>query len=417
MPGYDANMFIVAPGSELLCQICTAVLKDPVSVCNEGHEFCRDCLETWFRTESSSEDASEDEEEHVKTCPTCREHIANASEQMRPVRFLKNTIEKLVVRCRFNKDDESNILQNKTNEPPRKRSRTTKHTVAGLRKLLADLGQDITGKKAELIARLETASKVTKCCCDWTGPLSELEKHNKECIGEGCGGTFSLDTIDSHRLQCASVLVSCPHDGCPCREKREYLESHFENCEFGYIVCGQGMGRRYPYNRSCDEPTRCTERIHPKNWEHHLSKECKYNKITCPNLGCQISGPGLDMGGIGGHLEHCLYKCPTCRNRILPDDFEKHVCHKTLRIIVKDQNGEEFFFKVKFNTKMGKVFEALAGRKGIRRGALRLLCDGRRITDDDTPLTLELEDGDQIDCLLECSGSDRRIKRDVYFQN
>eukprot|EP00501_MAST-03F_sp_TOSAG23-6_P001196 GSMAST32.ASY1.ANO1.1240.1 assembled CDS len=53
---------------------------------------------------------------------------------------------------------------------------------------------------------------------------------------------------------------------------------------------------------------------------------------------------------------------------------------------------------------MGKVFKAYAQRKGIQSSALRFLLDGRRITDDDTPKMLELEDQDQIDCLLEQSG-------------
>ena len=76
----------------------------------------------------------------------------------------------------------------------------------------------------------------------------------------------------------------------------------------------------------------------------------------------------------------------------------------SLTVRVKDQTGEETYFKVKPTTKMGKVFKAYAQRKGINISALRFLLDGRRIEQDDTPKTLELEDQDQIDCLLEQSG-------------
>ena len=53
---------------------------------------------------------------------------------------------------------------------------------------------------------------------------------------------------------------------------------------------------------------------------------------------------------------------------------------------------------------MLKVFTAYAQRKGVDLKALRFVLDGTRITDDETPKTLELEDQDQIDCLLEQQG-------------
>eukprot|EP01082_Thalassiosira_pseudonana_P010194 g8948.t1 g8948 contig34:495094-495889(+) len=75
-----------------------------------------------------------------------------------------------------------------------------------------------------------------------------------------------------------------------------------------------------------------------------------------------------------------------------------------LTIRVKDQNGEETYFKIKKTTKMKKIMDAYAQRKGINRTSVRFLLDGDRITDDDTPKTLEIEDQDQIDCVLEQTG-------------
>lgn len=78
-------------------------------------------------------------------------------------------------------------------------------------------------------------------------------------------------------------------------------------------------------------------------------------------------------------------------------------------------------FKVKKSTRMEKIFEAYAGeklvdgwqggqlmlsvgRKGISAGSLRFLLDGQRIKADDTPKMLELEEGDQIDVVLDQVG-------------
>jgi len=71
---------------------------------------------------------------------------------------------------------------------------------------------------------------------------------------------------------------------------------------------------------------------------------------------------------------------------------------------VKDQTGEETFFKIKKSTKMSKVMDTYAKRKGVDIRSLRFLLDGERINPDDTPKTLELDDQDQIDCMLEQTG-------------
>ena len=85
----------------------------------------------------------------------------------------------------------------------------------------------------------------------------------------------------------------------------------------------------------------------------------------------------------------------------------------TITIRVKDQGGIETCFKVKRTTRLFKVFGAYAQRKGVAITSLRFILDGERIGDDPqdksqiyplTSITEELEDQDQIDCLLEQSG-------------
>ncbi|KAL0584542.1 hypothetical protein ABG067_005565 [Albugo candida] len=86
---------------------------------------------------------------------------------------------------------------------------------------------------------------------------------------------------------------------------------------------------------------------------------------------------------------------------VKPDDKKKS---EAITIRVKDQSGEEMYFRVKLVTRMEKVFEAYAERKNIDVTALRFLLDGTRICGDQTPKMLELEDRDQIDCALEQVG-------------
>jgi len=117
----------------------------------------------------------------------------------------------------------------------------------------------------------------------------------------------------------------------------------------------------------------------------------------------------------------------------------------TLR--VKDQAGEETFFKVRFSdacvrerrtqartlrqdrgsrtvtpltrpssytttpypqvkkeTKFEKIIAAYAQRKGIGANSLRFMIDGERVKPDTTPKMLELEDNDQVDVMLETVG-------------
>merc|ERR1711920_376898 len=75
-----------------------------------------------------------------------------------------------------------------------------------------------------------------------------------------------------------------------------------------------------------------------------------------------------------------------------------------ITVRVRDQTGEETFFKIKKTTKMSKVFSTYAQRKGVQVASLRFLLDGERIDPNQTPKQLELDDQDQIDCMLEQMG-------------
>jgi small ubiquitin-related modifier len=99
-----------------------------------------------------------------------------------------------------------------------------------------------------------------------------------------------------------------------------------------------------------------------------------------------------------------------------PDEAGGGGANEQITIRVKDQTGEETMFKIKKSTKMSKVFSAYAQRKGVEASSIRFLLDGERINDTDTPKMLELEDEDQIDCVLQQVGGaddDEDNKEDV----
>eukprot|EP00611_Tribonema_gayanum_P003692 TRINITY_DN1293_c0_g1_i2.p1 TRINITY_DN1293_c0_g1~~TRINITY_DN1293_c0_g1_i2.p1 ORF type:complete len:130 (+),score=46.17 TRINITY_DN1293_c0_g1_i2:48-437(+) len=76
-----------------------------------------------------------------------------------------------------------------------------------------------------------------------------------------------------------------------------------------------------------------------------------------------------------------------------------------LTLSVKSTGSDgEVHFKIKSTTKMGKVFTAYASRKGLQVDQLRFMSDGKRIKAEDTPADCGLEDGDQLDCMMEAQG-------------
>ena len=82
--GYEEERFEYKVDDDLLCPICTNVLKDPVQCPNE-HHFCRSCIEKYLR-------------ERSKTCPMCHVHLTEET-LSKPPRVLTNMISRLKIRC------------------------------------------------------------------------------------------------------------------------------------------------------------------------------------------------------------------------------------------------------------------------------------------------------------------------------
>ncbi|RXW19028.1 hypothetical protein EST38_g6820 [Candolleomyces aberdarensis] len=79
----------------------------------------------------------------------------------------------------------------------------------------------------------------------------------------------------------------------------------------------------------------------------------------------------------------------------------------TINIKVVSSTGEEVFFKIKRSTKLSKLQGAYASKVGKDVGSIRFLYDGERIQEDDTPASLDMEDNDTIDVMVEQVGGSR----------
>ncbi|KAJ7077420.1 ubiquitin-related domain-containing protein [Mycena belliarum] len=86
------------------------------------------------------------------------------------------------------------------------------------------------------------------------------------------------------------------------------------------------------------------------------------------------------------------------------EEVKSEDTQQTINIKVVSSTGEEVFFKIKRSTKLSKLQGAYASKVGKDVGSIRFLYDGSRINDDDTPSSLEMEDNDTIDVMVEQVG-------------
>ena len=80
-----------------------------------------------------------------------------------------------------------------------------------------------------------------------------------------------------------------------------------------------------------------------------------------------------------------------------------------INIKVKAQDGTEIFFKIKRSTQLKKLMDAYCTRQGLSANQCRFIFDGERLKEDDTPDKLEMENGDEIDVMVEQTGGGNGI--------
>ena len=78
--------------------------------------------------------------------------------------------------------------------------------------------------------------------------------------------------------------------------------------------------------------------------------------------------------------------------------------NQAINIRVKDQNSMTLCFKLKRNTKLKKLMDNYCTRQGYMPTSVRFIYEGETIKESDTPETLNMEDGDEIDAMIEQQG-------------
>lgn len=85
-------------------------------------------------------------------------------------------------------------------------------------------------------------------------------------------------------------------------------------------------------------------------------------------------------------------------------DEQKDSGAGSIQLKVKDAQSREIVFKLKLTTPLRKLMDAYCTRQGLAPESVRFLYEGERIERDQTPGDLSMQDGDEIDALIEQTG-------------
>ncbi|KAL5781410.1 hypothetical protein ACOSP7_006439 [Xanthoceras sorbifolium] len=76
----------------------------------------------------------------------------------------------------------------------------------------------------------------------------------------------------------------------------------------------------------------------------------------------------------------------------------------TVNISVKSQDGNQMFFMIKRHVPIKKLLSNYCEKKFLEYNTVHFLIDGNRFSHAKTPAQLGLENGDQIDALMQVDG-------------
>jgi hypothetical protein len=173
--GWPPEIFLSAVPIEFICAFCMSVAKSPMR-CNDDHVFCSSCITKWLETHDD--------------CPTDRAPLSTRS--LSVARIVANVTADLDVRCHSCCSSQAAPV-------------TKKKSLSWLSWFFTKKEQGTNGKST----------------CAWTGKLSELRAHSR---------------------QCPHVPVRCIWEGCEVRVQSGDLACHMEMCEYRREACVYGCG-------------------------------------------------------------------------------------------------------------------------------------------------------------------------------
>lgn len=222
--GFDRSLFLAEPGDDFICTLCEDVLDTPVSACQEGHTFCRGCLQKWA-------DQLKADRKPI-TCPNCRAKVSSVASASRN-RIVENLISAMSVRC--------------------------KHAKA-----LASWGG---GAKQQC-----SGGAAATFTCQWTGKKSELEAHLESacqyvpvaCPHEGCDARMLRAQLTAHTKTCPRRPATCP-DCSKTMPHCELVSTHGDICPARQVPCPN-----------------CGREIARRHMARHIEYMCEKTPVACP---------------------------------------------------------------------------------------------------------------------------------------
>lgn len=88
----------------------------------------------------------------------------------------------------------------------------------------------------------------------------------------------------------------------------------------------------------------------------------------------------------------------------MADEEKKPDTTDAINLKVVTQDGNEIYFKCKMTTPLNKLMSAFCQRQGVTMASVRFLFDGHRLSPNQTPKDVDMEDGDVIDVMVEQQG-------------
>lgn len=102
-------------------------------------------------------------------------------------------------------------------------------------------------------------------------------------------------------------------------------------------------------------------------------------------------------------MENLPPNAPSDQTSIPPASVEKVESSEPAEFInirVMDQRSGEVEFKLRKTTPFSKLFAAYAERQALLPNTLRYLFDGNRLRGEQTPKSVDMEEGDMVDAVV-----------------
>jgi small ubiquitin-related modifier len=103
-------------------------------------------------------------------------------------------------------------------------------------------------------------------------------------------------------------------------------------------------------------------------------------------------------------LENMVETIEASKEVITTDGENKSVENPFIKIKVLNQEGNEIHYRLKMFSNLEKLKKSYSEQIGVPCSSLRFVFDGKRLSDTDTPNSLEMEDGDLIEVYQEQTG-------------